>query len=89
MFQSGRRRVALLDPNAELHSARRFRHLCSFEAGGALRPRPLLLPALQPLLLLLQVRRHVVKALLLQVIQANAGPQRRWGGERPVRTQVM
>lgn len=63
-------------------SARCFRRLCFFDAVGVLRPRPLLLLALQPLLLLLQVRCHVVKTLLLQVLEARARSQRRWQENR-------
>lgn len=54
-----------MDPAA---SGCRFRHLCFLDAVSTLRPRPLLLLALQPLLLLLQVRCHVIKVLLLQVL---------------------
>lgn len=54
-----------------------FHHLGFLGGGGGVaRPRPLPL-LLQPLLLLLQVRRHVVEALRLQVLQASARPLRR------------
>lgn len=51
--------------------------LCLLVAVGRRRLRPLQLLLLQPLLLLLQVRRHVVEGHLVQVLEAAAGL---WGG---------
>lgn len=47
--------------------------LCLLVAVGRRRLRPLQLLLLQPLLLLLQVRRHVVEGHLVQVLEAAAG----------------
>lgn len=52
--------------------SRRHHHLCLLVPAAILSLGPLDLLLLQPLLLLLQVRRHVIEAHLLQVVEAAA-----------------
>lgn len=63
--------------SAAASGRRLFLHLCFFHAVGVARPRPLQPLLLQPLLLFLLVRRHVIKALLPQMVEARACSQRR------------